>query len=104
MSEKREPDGYILSFSGIVASYFYPLFSSLRSFSFFTYTFNILLYFCSVFDKLVFEIHIGRCSITVDFFHFFFFKFSALLPTIIKHTCKPLHTQYVTLDIPPPFM
>jgi hypothetical protein len=61
-------------FPGIVASYFYHLFSSLRPFSLFTYTFNILLYFCSVFDKFIFEIHIGRCSITVDFSPSFFFQ------------------------------
>jgi hypothetical protein len=60
--------------SGIVASYFYPLFSSLRPFTFFTYTFNILLYFCSVFDKQVFEIHVGRCSIAVVFSPSFFFQ------------------------------
>jgi hypothetical protein len=91
------------SLSGIVASYFYPLFFSLRSLSFSTYTFNISLYIFSVFDKLVFEIHVGRCCTTIDLFPSLF-KFSAVLPTIIKHMCKPLQTQHLTLDIPLPFM
>jgi hypothetical protein len=85
--------------SGIVASCFYPLYSSLQPFYSFTYTCNFLLYICSVFYKLVFEIHIGRCCITID-----------LSPSLSKfsanktYVCEPLQTQYLTLGSPLPFM